>query len=644
MCGIFGQFVRHGRTIDHDILCSLTNSLHHRGPDGGCYWADGPFFLGHRRLSIIDLAQGQQPMATADGNLVVTFNGEIYNYIELRKELVALGHVFQTASDTEVILHGYREWHVELPSRLVGMFAFVIADRQHRTLFMARDRFGEKPLLYHETANGVVFASELRALAGLPNLQKQVDEEALAHYLCLNYVPGDRTLLQGIRRLSPASWRLYSQEGTKEGIYWFPPQHPHSESSVSLDDAVNKLREKLDQSVNLALRSDVPIALFLSGGIDSSVVAESAVRQGTLSRAYCLDFEETSFSEWDKAQAVANRLGLPLQRVVLSSQVLEDFLSVVQHADDPLADSSAVAVWTLAREAARDYKVIISGDGGDELFAGYLTYKATALHKRFISRLPMKMRSLMASLAPRLPDSNTKVSTGYKLRRFLRAAALPSSQAHFTWNGTWLPAVAASLLRSEPAKQYAANSMLDMATRHRLDDRPSLLNLQCADTNDYLPNDILTKVDRMTMAHGLEARAPLLVPVVAEFAMSLPDSLKMTLFGQPKKLLRELANVSYGSQIAAAKKQGFSIPIHAWLRGPARELAENLLSLKSLEEIGLFDINAVIQAKERHMVGNEPLGFELWGLMVFVAWYQARVIATTAPPRGAPSLTRLDFG
>src|SRR5919202_94083 len=338
MCGIFGQFRRDGKTLDNDILCRLTNSLRHRGPDGGAYWSDAPFFLGHRRLSIIDLAQGQQPMATADGQLIVTFNGEIYNYVELRQELIARGHVFRTASDTEVLLHGYREWHVNLPSHLVGMFAFAIANREHRTLFLARDRFGEKPLLYHETPSSVTFASELRSLASLPNLQAEVDLEALAPYLCLNYVPGDRTLLQGIKRLPPATWRLYTQEDTKEGIYWFPPQPKTIQASLRLDDALKQLREKLDQSVSISLRSDVPIALFLSGGIDSSVVAESAMRQGSLSKAYCLDFAEASFSEWDKAQSVAQRLGLPLQRVVLSPQVLSDFLSIVAHADDPLAD------------------------------------------------------------------------------------------------------------------------------------------------------------------------------------------------------------------------------------------------------------------------------------------------------------------
>ncbi|NEQ64612.1 MAG: asparagine synthase (glutamine-hydrolyzing) [Symploca sp. SIO2D2] len=651
MCGIFGQFRQDGIVDTSNLLCHFTSLLHHRGPDGGAYWTQGSFFLGHRRLSIIDLAQGQQPMATSDGQLVVTFNGEIYNYIELREELIKLGHTFNTASDTEVLLHGYREWGVALPKRLMGMFAFAIADRKKQELFLARDRFGEKPLLYLDTPEGVTFASELRALINLPNLSKKIDEEALAHYLCLNYVPHDRTLIQDIKKLLPASWRLYSQAKVQEGIYWTPSQNitsPQLSQEINtIDDAITQLQDKLDQSVNISLRSDVPIALFLSGGIDSSVVAESAVRQGHLTQAYCLDFREASFSEWDKAQAVAKHLDIPLQRVFLSSQVLNDFFTIVGHLDDPLADSSALAVWTIARETAQKYKVVISGDGGDELFAGYLTYQATILHKLFISQLPLGIRRGIKTLADQLPNSDSKVSIAYKLMRFLRAADLPSSQAHFTWNGTWLPEEAASLVQNPIIQKLAISSMADIAARHKLDDQPSLFSLQSADVRDYLPNDILTKVDRMTMAFGLEARAPLLVPIIAEFALSLPDHLKTKLQGKPKRILRELANRIYGKQIASAKKQGFSIPIHQWLRKPGRELTETLLSKESLTSIGLFNVDAVIQAKDRHMKGQELLGFELWGLMVFVAWYQLRVSSPAIPRVSNPestSLVKLDFG
>jgi asparagine synthase (glutamine-hydrolysing) len=329
--------------------------LRHRGPDGGAWWADGPFFFGHRRLSIIDLEQGTQPMATADGALVVTFNGEIYNYLELRQELQACGHLFRTHSDTEVLLHGYRQWGFSMLPRLKGMFAFALADRSRRQLFLARDRFGEKPLFYAEPSGGVRFASELRPLAALGSVDRRLDEQALAAYLCLNYVPGEATLIRAIRRVEPGTWRLYDANGSMTtGRYWTPSDvRPEDDRPVDEREAIERLEQLLDRAVALTLRSDVPVGVFLSGGIDSSLVSHSAVRSGRLSRAYCLAFEEKSHSEWSGAEQTARQLGIPITKVTLTASALEEFLPIVEHADDPLADSSALAVWTLARTARR---------------------------------------------------------------------------------------------------------------------------------------------------------------------------------------------------------------------------------------------------------------------------------------------------
>ena len=631
MCGILGQFAFAGRAGPIETLRSLVGTLAHRGPDGGGWWADGPFFLGHRRLAIIDLSpQGAQPMATDDGALVVTFNGEIYNYLELRDELRGYGHRFRTNSDTEVLLHGYRQWGTGLPQRLKGMFSLAIADRHARELFLTRDRFGEKPLFYLERPGSVTFASELRSLAALPSAERTLDEQALAAYLCLNYVPGDATLIREIRRVPPATWRVYSESGhLHTGRYWDPPASAGDTAELREAEALERLETLVDRAVELTLRSDVPVGVFLSGGIDSSLVSRSAVRSGRLSRAYCLAVEERSYSEWDAAQETARQLGIPITRVALTANALESFLSIVEHGDDPLADSSSLAVWTLAREAARENKVVIGGDGGDELFAGYLTYRATLWHASTTWRLPRVLRRLVRGISGWCPTSERKVSASYKLMRFLRAVDLPPSIAHFTWNGTWLPDAAAAFLIHPDARHAARRVLVDVTSRLGLPDNPSLRELQCADVAEYLPNDILAKADRMTMAHGLELRAPFLEPDLAEFALRLPANLKTGRSGPGKIILRKLAK-TYGVAVANAPKQGFSIPVHAWLRGPARALMGDLLSPLSVRECGVLDAGAVSRAVSDHLSGRKSYGFELWGLMSLMAWHRRRL--KTPPP------------
>lgn len=620
MCGIFGRFAWQGPLGSLEELCASTNALAHRGPDDGAFWADDVFFMGHRRLSIIDLSpDGAQPMATRDGRFVVVFNGEIYNYKELASELAEAGAVFRSKSDTEVILHGYRRWGLDLPKYLVGMFAFAIADRARRSLFVARDRFGEKPLLLVETPNSVTFGSELRALARLPENPREVDAAALQDYLCLNYVPGDRTMLAGARRLEPGCYRLYDGPKITSGRFWTPPRVSRGAAPTTMSTAAAELGKRVDGAVRIALRADVPIALFLSGGIDSSAVAESAVRQGVLRHAYCLDVAESGFSELPNAARVAQKLGLELRRVALSSDDLVDFTTLVEHGDDPLGDSSALPVFTLSRAVAKDYKVVISGDGGDEIFGGYLTYKATHLHERWVAPLPLFARRALVRAARLIPTHDTKVALSYQLMRFLRAADLSPGDAHFTWNGAWLPGDAARLMSTMPAPRSLP------AERHLVPAAPELADLQRADVSDYLPNDILTKVDRMTMAHGLESRAPLLVPEVAEFGLELPAALKVGTFGPPKRVLRHLVTERFGAEIGGAKKQGFSIPIHRWLRGPLRPTLDRLLAKESLDPVGFLDVPAVLREKERHLSGRAQLGFELWGLMVFVEWHRLRI-------------------
>lgn len=638
MCGILGHFATGDTRADTALWRRLVNLVAHRGPDDSTFWHDGRFTFGHRRLSIIDLSlAGRQPMATDEGDLVVTFNGDVYNYIELRDELVGRGHRFRTASDTEVLLAGYREWRTDLPSKLRGMFAFAIADRRRQELFASRDRFGEKPLFYAATPTGVAFASELKILAALPDADRKLDDDALAAYLCLNYVPGDRTMLAGVRRLEPGTWRLWTAGGeSRSATYWRPPNPDEPDLAVSETEAVERLETLLDAATRLALTSDVPVGVLLSGGIDSSLVARSAARAGRLSTAYCLTFAEESYSEWPNAERTARQLNVPLVEVRLEASGASEFLALVEHADDPLADSSALAVWTLAREVSRRNKVVLSGDGGDELFGGYLTYRATLLHELTTARLPGPARRLLARAGSALPTSESKVSTSYKLWRFLRAADLPPSVAHFTWNGTWLPSEARQLVAGDALASKAARALTELAERHRLPARPGVRQLQAADVTDYLPNDILAKGDRMSMAHGLEVRSPFLDPDLAEFALRLPASLKVTRSGATKRVLRELARRSYDVAIAQAPKQGFSIPVHAWLRGPVRPLVDDLLSPSSLSAMPMLNPKAVAAAVDAHMSGRRSYGFEIWGLAVLAAWHRHYIQRRVEIPDGPP--------
>ena len=631
MCGIVGHFATGGDAMAPSTLFELVQCVAHRGPDDSTFWQDGPFSFGHRRLSIIDLASGRQPMASADGAIVITYNGEIYNYLELGAELAALGHVFRTKSDTEVLINGYRQWGIDLLPKLLGMFALAIADRPKRELVLARDRFGEKPLLYLDDRRGTTFASELTPLSRIAQ-SREVDADALGRYLTLNYVPGEQTLLKGVRRVPPGGWRRYRADGRiEEGIYWSLPTEVDP-GSRSFDDAVDELDARLQRAVAFTLRSDVPVGIFLSAGIDSSLVARAAVKAGTIARAFSLGFEERSHSELPGARQTAAKLGLPITEVTLNASALEQFTNLVAHADDPLADSSALAVWTLSAETAKHVKVVLAGDGGDELFGGYLTYPATLWHASVTSRLPMVLRRAMAAAGSQIGGGDGKVTPAYKLMRYLRATALSPGEAHFSWNGTWLPEEAASLAGHTDAKAAARDSLRWMAERHGLTGGVTLEKLQRADVRDYLVNDILAKSDRMSMAHGLEVRAPFLDRELAEFALRLPASFKTGRRGPGKRLLRALARRTYGPAMAGAIKQGFSIPVHEWLRGPARPLVDELLSASSVASLSLLEGAAVARAVDDHMSGRRALGWELWGLMVLSAWHRQQIQRMPAVP------------
>jgi len=630
MCGIFGFVDWRGERPADALLGRATNLLRHRGPDGGGYWSAPEVYLGHRRLAIIDLAGGHQPMASADGRVVVTFNGEIYNFPELREELRAQGVAFRTSSDTEVLVEGYRVWGPGVVERLDGMFAFGLYDRRERSVLLARDRFGEKPLLYSASAGRLVFASEMGPLAAVGAGARALDLDALGGFLCLNYVPGTSTLMQGIHRVAPGTWQRHAADGsTERAVYWTAGRGAQrGEVPADGEALLDAMQARVDEAVRLTLRSDVPVGLFLSGGTDSALVAESAARQGHLAAAFCVDFDEQGFSEWDRAQHVATRLGVELVRVPLRPQVLEQVESLASHLDDPVADSSAMAVWTVAEAAARRVKVVLSGDGGDELFGGYLTYASTRWHGRVAPLLPRPLRALAARVAEQWPLSTAPPGLTHTLARVARVMPLDTRVAHFAWNGAWTPAQAARLVRGEAARTAARTALATTAARN-LPARPSLHDLQVSDIAEYLPNDILAKVDRATMAHGLESRAPLLGPRVAALALALPDGQRTTSRAHTKIALRRLCARHFGAAHAQAPKMGFTVPLHRWLRTSGRSVLDRMLAPDRVAALGVLDAGAVQHAVAAHRSGHRALGWELWGLMTLVAWHEARV---TNPP------------
>ena len=616
MCGIAGLYSFSGDCKERHIVAEMTELLSHRGPDGSGLESSGHVVLGHRRLSIIDLVGGTQPLWSHDRNHLITFNGEIFNYIELKKELEFIGHKFTTNSDTEVIVELYRRWGVDSFKKLNGQFAFGLYDVTRRALFLVRDLIGEKPLYYTVNNDFLAFASEVKSLVTYKRMVGESPElsgTALSDYLALNYIPGRETAIQGVLKLTPGHY-LQVANGKVSEHKFLDIQAEESFQSEVLPDI-------LKSSVNLRLRSDVPVGIFLSGGIDSALIASYAAELvGTKIKAFSADFKEPSFSEIAQSQALAKRLGLDseiieidIDRVDLPSLIKE----LAYHGDEPLADSSALPVYLLSKATAKQVKVVLSGDGGDELFGGYLSYKASLL----ANSIPQALRLILSkfSAVPYwIAANNTKVSLQEKLNRFLRNLDLPPAAAHFAWNGMFRKDEKARLL-GDRYKESVTETFINLAERFVSSGKISQAALMRADEASYLPNDILAKVDRMSMAHGLEVRAAYLDPKIVQFSRT-GANLKPDLFTD-KKILKDLFAKRIGASYLPQQKLGFSIPIHAWFRGRLRDFFSDLITSKSFKESGIFDVPQIEELFNRHQKRQGNFGFELWGVMILSVWY-----------------------
>ncbi len=619
MCGICGSYdFARGRPADADLLARMNETLVHRGPDAGGLHVDGPTGLAARRLAILDLAHGDQPMLTDDGAVGVVQNGEIFNYPELRAELERDGVRFRTRCDTEVLLHLYVTHGPDFVERLRGMFAVAIWDRRRERILLARDRFGIKPLFYSVADGELSFASELKALLRRPSFSRQVDADALHAFLAFNSIPAPLTIFAAARKLPPGCTLLCGTDGPTLTRYARPAPAPatalrHESAEILADE----LRHRMRDSVSAHLLSDVPVGVLLSGGVDSSALAAlAATASSARVSTFSIGFRERSFNELDLAREVARRYDTDHHELVVEPDVTALLPQIVAACDEPFADSSAVPTFLVSQLAAAHVKVVLSGEGGDELFGGYETYAADQLAQR-IGPVAARLQPLVELL----PSSSRRVSFDYRAKRFVRAAALPPLERHHGWKEIFSDGQRAELLR--PAWQRPhADPLATWRTRFaETPGAPLLARLQDVDLGIYLADDLLVKTDRMSMAHSLEARVPYLDPVVAELALALPTKLKVRGL-QKKRLLRQAAAPLIPDSIIKARKRGFSIPAAAWLRGELQPMARDLLSPARTHAQGFFEPQAVTRLLDDHVARREDYSRQLWGLMSFSLWVE----------------------
>ncbi len=609
MCGIAGLLSLDGAApVDRGALERMSACLVHRGPDSDGIAIEGPVGLAARRLSIIDLDTGDQPIRNEDGSVVVVQNGEIYNYEALRDGLG--GHAFTTHGDTEVLAHLYEEHGPRFVERLRGMFAIALWDAPRRRLVLARDPFGIKPLYYCAEGGTLAFASELKALQRRPNASADVDLDAVTAFLAFNSIPAPLSIYAAVRKLPPGHL-LIAQEGRIEIECFARPKPTARLRTESARELAAEARDRLRDSVRAHLVADVPVGVLLSGGIDSSLLTALAAQEaGERVSTFSIGFKERSFDELDLARQVARRYGTDHHELVVEPDAAELLPKIVTAFDEPFADSSALPTYLVSELAAGHVKVVLSGEGGDELFGGYETYAADLLAPRLKPFLP-----LLDPIARALPSGSGRVPLDYKLKRFTAAAHLPPLERHHGFKEIFSADAREQLLTA------SRRSPIDPLEYWReaweeTEGVPELARLQHVDRAVYLVDDLLVKTDRMSMAHSLEARVPFLDPAVAELAHALPTSMKVR-GTQKKRLLRMAAEPMLPKSIVRGRKRGFSIPAAAWLRGPLEPFAREVLSE---DAGGLLDSAAVTRVLDDHVAGREDLSRQLWGLMALQLW------------------------
>jgi len=636
MCGIAGILRFDGERVDEDVLCRMAETLRHRGPDDHGHLCAGPVGLASRRLAIQDLSpRGHMPMSSADGRYHIIFNGEIYNFQELRRELEREGRQFQSDSDTEVVLEGYAKFGEAVLGRLRGMFAFAVWDARDRTLLLARDRLGKKPLYYVADENRLAFASEPKALLQDPSLRVSPDRVAIHHYLTWGYVPSPWCAFEGVRKLPPA--HLLTVTGTRVDVrpYWalhYTPKRTGREA-----DLVDELRAILQEATALRLISDVPVGALLSGGVDSSAVVALIRRaHGGAVRTFSIGFDDAAFDERDHAAAVAQHLGTEHHALVVRPDAVSMVPRLAWHYDEPFADSSAIPSFALSALARSRVTVALGGDGGDESFLGYDRYLA-ARAAGMLDAVPSPLRQLVSRAARLLPQGGPK-SRRHRARRLLESLGHDAEQRYAQWMMYFDDAAKRALYLDALAPIGATPSEDLLTAAFAASDADTFVEASAhADVQTYLPDDLLVKMDIASMAHSLEVRSPLLDHHVVEFAASLPVGLKLRGLTQ-KYLLKAVARPWLPPGILDRRKMGFGVPLHRWFREDLREMAYDVLLDRRARERGYFEPRAVRRLLDEHVAGSAHHHHRLWNLLMLEWWHRTWI---DQPPPALPPAFRV---
>lgn len=620
MCGICGKISLSGRPVVRKNLKSMTDTLSHRGPDGeGFYFSpDGKVGLGHRRLAIIDLITGDQPMANEDRTVWIVFNGEIYNFQEIRGFLEKRGHRFKTKSDTEVIIHAYEEYGEKCVEFFNGMFAFAIWDQRKRKLFLARDRLGQKPLFYAKTPKSFIFASEVKAILKNLEVKKEVDFDALSCCLSLGYFLAPLTIIKGIRKLPAASTLTFKDGRLRIREYW--DLDPTFKKDLAEKIWIEKFRDLLKDSIKIRMIADVPLGAFLSGGIDSTTIV-SFMRGFTSFRpkTFSIGFQEPTYSELNYARQAARFLKTDHQDLIVRPKIRKVLPKIIWANDEPLGDTSAVPMFFLSQMTRKKVKVALSGDGGDENLAGYETYIADSFFP-FYRNFPFRHLITFAILNF-LPTTFGKVSFDYKLKQFVQAEDFSPEKAHYFWRVIFNDEEKEKLLVPEIYKKIKNPDTFFYFQKYfdKYEGRNFLDQAQYVDIKTWLVDDILVKVDRASMAHSLEVRTPFLDYRLVEFLAQAPSNLKLKGF-QTKYLLKRATQGMLPKEIIHRPKAGFNAPIPVWLRKDLKGLVLDYLSKKYLEKIGLLNYNFVEVLVNEYFSGKKDHSLKLWLLLNLVIW------------------------
>lgn len=612
---------------DLRILEAMTDTMAHRGPNDRGTWSEGPVGFGHRRLSVIDLsAAGRQPMANEDGAVVMTYNGEVYNFRELKAKhrLEEKGHVFKSLTDSEVIIHLFEELGPAIAAELSGMFALAIWDRRTETLHLMRDRYGIKPLFYQKDGAHFRFGSEIKAIIADARVPRRPSLQALHDFLTLNYVPDQQTAFEGIYEVPPGHVMSVARDGTTKLTRYWDLDFTASDA-ITEDEAVAESFRLMDESLARHLIADVPVGIFLSGGLDSSTLVALMSRQTDAKlHTYSVGFEDDSFNELPYARIVAEHFKTEHREVIVTADMVRDLLpKSISFIDEPYGDGSAIPTYCVSELAKDEVVVVLSGEGGDEVFAGYDTYAAYKTY-RMARRVPGAIRNrIIAPLAQLLPVSDKKLSFEFKLKRFLGGLDLPPEEAHLWWRIVLTEAQKFAMysdrVRSELAAEPTVRHFRDRFARCGADD--VLSRLMYIDSTLFLPDDLMIKNDRMTMAHSLEARVPFTDPELTGYLGRVPPALKMKA-GRKKHLMRRAMEGHLPQEILDKKKVGLEMPYSRWLKTDLADMVHHYLGAERMRKVDIFRPDAVTRLVDEHMASKRDHGRALWGMLNLSMWHE----------------------